>query len=79
LHIAFSYPTLTALAQQYVFLKTCEKPILPLWTVNHGPTTSMYFRDPDGNKIELQVDNFDDVDEANNFMAGPKYDTNPRL
>ena len=76
-HIAFSYPTLTALAQQYLFLKTCEKPILPLWTVNHGPTTSMYFRDPDGNKIELQVDNFDDVNEANDFMAGPKYDMNP--
>ncbi|KIW51094.1 hypothetical protein PV05_09846 [Exophiala xenobiotica] len=72
-----AYSTLTALAQQYFFLKTCEKPILPLWTVNHGPTTSMYFRDPDGNKIELQVDNFDDVNEANDFMAGPKYDMNP--
>lgn len=37
----------------------------------------MYYRDPDGNKIELQVDNFDDPDEANDFMAGEKYDTNP--
>ncbi|KAJ9643169.1 hypothetical protein H2204_002064 [Knufia peltigerae] len=76
-HIAFTYPTLTALSHQYVYLKNCDTPILPLWCVNHGPTTSMYYRDLDGNKIELQVDNFDDPDEANDFMAGEKYDANP--
>lgn len=74
-HIAFGYPTLTALAQQYVSLKASN--IVPLWTVNHGPTTSMYYRDPDGNKVELQVDNFDDPEEANDFMSGKKYDENP--
>ncbi|KAK4947876.1 hypothetical protein LTR10_013384 [Elasticomyces elasticus] len=74
-HIAFAYPTLTALAQQYLSLKADR--ILPLWTVNHGPTTSMYYQDPDGNKVELQVDNFDDPEEANEFMSGVKYDENP--
>lgn len=77
-HIAFTYPTLTALAQQYLFLKNgLSKPILPVWTVNHGPTTSVYYRDPDGNKVELQVDNFDNPEEANEFMSGEKYDANP--
>ncbi|KIX06763.1 uncharacterized protein Z518_04739 [Rhinocladiella mackenziei CBS 650.93] len=76
-HISFTYPTLTALAQQYAYLKSLSKPVLPVWTVNHGPTTSMYYRDPDGNKIELQVDNFDDPADADAFMSGPKYDQNP--
>lgn len=76
-HIAFTYPTLTALAQQYTYLKSLPTPLKPLWAVNHGPTTSLYYRDPDGNKIELQVDNFDIPEEADLFMKGPLYDQNP--
>ena len=76
-HIAFTYPTLTALAQQYKYLGSLKKPLKPLWTVNHGPTTSLYYRDPDGNKVELQVDNFDDVEDADAFMKGPLYGQNP--
>lgn len=76
-HVAFSYETLTELAQQYRYLKSLHNPLKPLWVVNHGPTTSMYYRDPDGNKIELQVDNFDKPEEANAIMAGPLYDMNP--
>jgi hypothetical protein len=48
-----------------------------VWTTNHGPTTSLYYRDPDGNKIELQVDNFDTPDDANLFMSGSDYVANP--
>ena len=77
-HVAFTYPTLTQLAQQYTYLKSKAKnPLLPMWCVNHGPTTSMYYRDPDGNKIELQVDNFDVPEDADSFMSGPNYDMNP--
>ena len=77
-HIAFTYPTLTQLAQQYIYLKSNPtSPILPMWSVNHGPTTSMYYRDPDGNKIELQVDNFDVPEDADDFMKGPLYGQNP--
>lgn len=32
--------------------------IAPYWCINHGPTTSLYYRDPDANQVELQVDNF---------------------
>jgi len=76
-HVAFTFPTLTALAQQYIYLKALDEPLFPVWTVNHGPTTSLYYRDPNGNKIEFQVDNFDDPAEADAFMSGPKYDVNP--
>jgi len=32
--------------------------------VNHRPTTSMYYRDPDGNRVELQIDNFPTAKEG---------------
>ena len=37
----------------------------------------MYYTDPDGNSIETQVDNFDSVKDANEFMAGDFFAENP--
>lgn len=34
-----------------------------------GSTTSIYYKDPDGNMLETQVDNFDSVEEATKFMV----------
>lgn len=77
-HISFAYKTLTDLARTYIGLRDLEEdPIKPIWTVNHGPTTSLYYRDPDRNKIELQVDNFERPEDANAFMGGERYVTNP--
>jgi catechol-2,3-dioxygenase len=33
--------------------------ITPFVSVNHGLTTSFYYRDPDGNGVELQIDNLE--------------------
>ena len=30
----------------------------PHWTVNHGNSTSFYYKDPDGNEVETMMDNF---------------------
>lgn len=76
-HIAFTFATLTSLAQTYTSLKTTTEPILPVWCVNHGPTTSMYYRDPNGTRVELQVDNFDTADEADAFMRSAAFAKNP--
>lgn len=38
---------------------------------------SMYYLDPDGNKIETQVDIFDDPQEAIAFFEGEEFATNP--
>lgn len=43
---------------------------------NHGPTTSMYYRDPDGNQIETQVDNMGN-DECTAMMASAEFEKNP--
>ncbi|KAK5676976.1 hypothetical protein LTS10_010740 [Elasticomyces elasticus] len=74
-HVSFSWNTLHDLLLSYKQRK--DLGIKPIWAVNHGPTTSIYYRDPDGNMIETQVDNFDTVDAANAFMSSPAFAENP--
>ena len=74
-HVAFTYATLGDLLSNYVRLR--DEGILPERTINHGMTTSMYYRDPDGNRIELQVENFTDPQDGIDFMNGPIFDANP--
>jgi catechol-2,3-dioxygenase len=74
-HIAFTFPTLRDLLIAYRQRK--QRGINPVWAVNHGPTTSLYYRDPDGNMLETQVDNFDTVEDTNAFMSGPEFAQNP--
>ena len=51
--------------------------IEPFWCINHGPTTSMYYKDPDANRVELQVDNFPSTDETNRWMQSGEFAANP--
>ena len=37
----------------------------------------MYYRDPDGNQIESQVDNFDTPEEAGDFIMSKYFQENP--
>ncbi|WKT51679.1 Glyoxalase/fosfomycin resistance/dioxygenase domain [Fusarium oxysporum f. sp. vasinfectum] len=74
-HVAFGYKDLADLATCYEQKKAAG--IHPVWTVNHGPTTSLYYRDPDGNEVETQVDNFDTIEETIAFMDGPEFEENP--
>jgi HSP20 family molecular chaperone IbpA len=37
----------------------------------------MYYGDPDGNRMEFQVDVYDNNDDANAFMEGPGFAQNP--
>lgn len=74
-HIAFTHNSLTELLLAYRQRKA--RGILPIWCVNHGPTTSIYYKDPDGNMLETQVDNFDTVEEATAFMMGDRFSENP--
>ncbi|KAK7977185.1 hypothetical protein PG988_004675 [Apiospora saccharicola] len=75
-HVAFGFPTLADLADAYEYRRD-RGGLRPYWCVNHGPTTSMYYTDPDGNHVEFQVDNFDTAAEATAYMAGPAFAENP--
>lgn len=75
-HLAFTYNNLSDLYATYRRVKEGDG-IVPFWAINHGPTTSLYYRDPDGNQVELQVDNFDTDEEGNAFFASPEFAENP--
>jgi catechol-2,3-dioxygenase len=74
-HVAFTFASMTELLDNYVRLKARD--IRPFFCVNHGPTTSMYYRDPDGNRVELQIDNFPTAREGQDWLKTPAFDRNP--
>ncbi len=74
-HVAYTYGSVEDLLENYAQLK--EKGIVPYWCVHHGVTMSMYYADPDGNQMELQVDAFESGDDANRYMLGPHFEANP--
>jgi len=73
-HIAFTYEDIDSLLTTYARLR--QAGVLPFCCVNHGPTTSLYYHDPDQNRIELQVDNFADMTEATALMQ-QQFSINP--
>jgi len=73
-HFSFTFDTLDDLVEAYTQRKALG--ILPRWCTNHGPTTSIYYNDPDGNGIETQVDNFDTPEAANEFMSSEFFEQN---
>jgi catechol 2,3-dioxygenase-like lactoylglutathione lyase family enzyme len=74
-HFAFTYRSMSDLVATYERLDRIG--IQPVTCINHGPTTSLYYADPDGNQIELQVDNYATVEEAGEFFYSPAFAINP--
>lgn len=74
-HVAFTYASLDDLLHTYKRLQ--KEGIAPFWAINHGPTTSMYYKDPDGNSVELQIDNFASLEEVNEWFRGGDFQANP--
>ena len=73
-HLSFSFASLQDLALAYRQRKAVG--MTPFWCVNHGPATSLYYKDPDGNKIETQVDNMT-AEKATDFMMSEAFQENP--
>jgi catechol-2,3-dioxygenase len=71
-HTAYTFAGIDELLERYEVLR--DKGIRPAVCVAHGVTSSMYYRDPDGNFVELQIDAFPDPEEATAYMRGPEYD-----
>jgi len=74
-HVAFTYGSLGDLIATYERLKAGG--LTPGWCINHGPTTSFYYADPDGNQVELQIDNFQTDADLNAWFASGIFETNP--
>ena len=52
-HVAYTLSSLGDLMATYKRLKT--KDIMPVWPINHGLTTSLYYADPDGNRVSPEA------------------------
>ena len=74
-HIAFAFASLDELIGRFEQLAAAD--VHPIWEVDHGPTTSLYYRDPDDNRVELQIDNFDSPDETAAYFRSEAFNENP--
>lgn len=69
LHVAFRMRTEDDLVAAYKELK--EKGVPVSFTVNHGVSKSIYFRDPDDNELEVYLDNdITEIDALPNAYLG---------
>lgn len=81
-HTAFEYATFDLWIDNYARLR--DNGILPSVCLHHGMTMSMYYIDPDGNGVEIQVDAWGDwlvskewmwaSQEFSEDQMGPQFD-----
>lgn len=74
-HVAFTYRSLRDLLTAHERLAGVG--VTPYWAVNHGITISLYYNDPDRNRVELQVDTFHSAEEGIAYCATPEFAENP--
>lgn len=74
-HLAVQLLSIEKLLATYARLKPLG--IEPVWAINHGPTTSLYYEDPDGIRLELQVDNFPTIEETAAYFGSDAFRDNP--
>lgn len=67
-HVGYGVASFRDLVAAYERLKA--EGITPFLPLNHRFTTSLYYHDPDGNDVELSVDNFPTKEECNSFIRG---------
>jgi catechol 2,3-dioxygenase len=75
-HSAFEYARFEDLNTTYLRLR--EQGIEPDICIDHGMTLSYYYRDPDGNRVELQVDTFGNWTLSSEWMrTSAEFKANP--
>ncbi len=75
-HSAFEYSSFEELNASYLRLR--GEGIEPDLCLDHGMTLSYYYKDPDGNHVELQCDVFGDWDASRNWMrTSADFKANP--
>jgi catechol 2,3-dioxygenase len=75
-HCAFEYDSFDDLMASFDRLRKAN--IEPAFCLDHGMTISLYYRDPEGNFVELQSDVFGDWAKSSDFMrTSPDFAANP--
>jgi catechol 2,3-dioxygenase-like lactoylglutathione lyase family enzyme len=73
-HLAFTFESLGALLGMYVRAKAAG--FKPVYCINHGPTVSIYYADPDGHKNEMMIDTMP-MELADECLHTPEFAANP--
>ena len=73
-HMQFREPSFGALMDHYERLRALG--IKPFRSMNHGPGTSFYYRDPDGNVVEFSGANFASEAEYFAFLDSDAFRRN---
>ncbi len=75
-HCAFEFASFDELMDHFARLR--QAGIEPAMCLDHGMTISLYYRDPEGNFLELQADVFSDWDASGEYMrVSPEFAENP--
>lgn len=75
-HSAFEYDSFDDLMASFDRMRS--QGITPAFCLDHGMTVSLYYRDPDGNFVELQSDSFGDWAKSSEWMSThPDFAANP--
>lgn len=69
-HVGYGFASFGDLVATYERLKADG--ITPFLPLNHRFTTSLYYHDPDGNEVELSVDNFPTKQECDAFVRSER-------
>jgi catechol-2,3-dioxygenase len=74
-HFQMQFASIGDLFDRYEAL--AAQSIVPSRSANHGPSISFYYRDPDGNRVELSVKNYLTEVETLAFMQSEAFCRNP--
>ena len=74
-HVAYTFADIGTLLSTYARVKKLG--IAPARCIHHGPTVSIYYRDPDGNGVELQVDRYATKEATAAYFQTAEFKNNP--
>ena len=75
-HSAFEYETFADLINSFDRLRQTK--IEPAFCLDHGMTISIYYKDPEGNFVELQCDTYADWKKSSEWIrTSPDFKANP--
>jgi catechol 2,3-dioxygenase-like lactoylglutathione lyase family enzyme len=73
-HVAYTFASAGDLLVMYKRLKAAG--IMPYWPIHHGIALSLYYADPDGNRMEFQVDH-GSAEDGVAYMKSLAFGSNP--
>lgn len=74
-HVAFGFDSISELLTCYENAK--KRGDAPVVSLHHGPTVSLYYKDPDGNNVETFIECFPTAKGAMDYLLSPAFQANP--